>query len=43
MNLKTIKIKEKTHYKLSIYKVKNKLKSLDEAINKLLKEIKNGI
>jgi hypothetical protein len=43
MDLKTIKIKEKTHHKLSMYKVKNKLKSLDEAINKLLKEIKNGI
>ena len=38
--MKTLKIKEKTHYKLSLYKVKNKLKSLDRAIEKLLKKHK---
>ena len=40
--MKTIKIKEKTHQKLREYQIKNKLKTIDEAINKLLKEIKNA-
>ena len=36
--MKTIKIKEKTHYYLNLFRVKNRFKSLDEAINKLLKK-----
>jgi hypothetical protein len=40
--MKTLKIKEKTHHKLNLYKVKNKLKTLDEAINKLLRGVKDG-
>jgi len=35
--MKTIKIKEQTHQELREYQIKNKLKTLDEAVNRLLK------
>ena len=35
--MKTIKIKEDTHNELRLYQIKNKLKTIDEAISKLLK------
>jgi len=40
MEIKTIKIKDKTHHDLSVYKVENRLKTLDDAITKLLKDKK---
>lgn len=38
--MKTMKIKEETHNKLRIYQIKNKLKTIDEAINRLLGDFK---
>lgn len=36
-NMKTIKIRQKTHEKLRLYQIKNKLETIDKAIEKLLK------
>jgi len=36
--MKSLKLNEKTHQELSIYKAKHNLKTLDEAVAKLLEE-----
>jgi|GEM_PF-6815071 hypothetical protein len=37
--MKCLKLEEQTHQKLSIYKAKNNLKTLDQAVAKLLEEL----
>jgi hypothetical protein len=40
--MKTLKLQDKTHRNLSLFKIQNNLKTLDEAVEKLLEIAKYG-